>query len=195
MYFRIETHYPINRLTPNLAYSIWQTLIYEAPYATGNLRSAIKLSSNTDKRIKFVYDERQARYIDFLERGAGPVKKYRGFISNNSLNMATKDVMYWAQTRKVLHHGIPTVVVVSRKDSEATPIGYERKMLRDLGRSTTLPLSAKERSALSRSYASSGPLKNQKFGGQKPNISKSVSSPRDRFTYTNKELKNTKTKG
>ena len=95
------------RLDDDLANSIWQLLVYSAPYDTGNLRSAIKKqTTNKSKKIKFVYDESKAAYlILILEEGVGPVKKHKDFISVKSVMEGTKELMYFLQTGKVTFLG------------------------------------------------------------------------------------------
>lgn len=180
MHITIESDKPITRLTTDLSNSIWQVLVYSAPYDTGNLRSAIRKSADTNTRTLFIYDENQARYLDFLERGVGPVRKYKGFISQKSLNEATKEIVYWAKTGNTTFSGVPTVVLLGRNKKRSRdgvggkPIGYEKSMIKDV----ELYLTAKERSTLSRMYVK------QKFGelfdvkGQKVNVEVSPFSAR-----------------
>lgn len=146
-------------LDDGISNSIWNTLIENAPYDTGNLRSAIRLSVNQQYRLLYVYDENQARYLDFLERGVGPVKKYKGFISNLSLNNATAEMVMWLKGNEPTNASVPMVTLRGRvrsrpKDDEGygKAIGYEKKYIKRKG---TL-LTAKERSIMSRLYVKEG---------------------------------------
>lgn len=196
MRINIEIDQPIEGLTKELANSIWQTIIYETPYATGNARSAIRLNSNNKTRINFIYDDSIARYIDFLERGVGPVKKYKGFIANNSVASAMREIVYWAQSGgKTTFSGIP-IVVVRNKDDEGKPIlpiGYEKKRLNELKRDLGVSITASERAKLSSMYfAEIGGAKSQ---GKRPQIEKSQFSRNDRIKIVDNKIVNTRVKG
>lgn len=192
----IEVDKPIDGLTPALANSIWQTIIYETPYATGNARSAIRLNSNNKKRINFIYDDSIARYIDFLERGVGPVKKYKGFISNNSVIASMREIIYWAQSNgKTTYSGIPIVVMRTRDDKgkEILPIGYERTKLKEAKRDLGISITASERAKLSSNYfAEIGGMKDK---GKLPQTEKSVYQHRDRIKVVDNKIVNTRIKG
>ena len=60
--------------------------VLNAPYDTGNLRSAISLASNNSNNIRIQYSLLNANYIKFLEYGYGPVKKHIGFIRSKTLS-------------------------------------------------------------------------------------------------------------
>lgn len=153
MIITLDVERDVMGLDEEIANSIWQTLVYSAPYDTGNLRSAIRKSASNEKRILFVYDENQARYLDFLERGVGPIKKYKNFISGHSMNEATKEVVYWLKTGNITFGGVPTVVLKGRlkgkkSDGSGKPIGYEKQFMKN----KDLVLTAKERSSMSKLY-------------------------------------------
>lgn len=146
-------------LDDGISNSIWNTLIENAPYDTGNLRSAIRLSVNQQYRLLYVYDENQARYLDFLERGVGPVKQYKGFISNVSLNKSTVEMISWLKGNEPTNTSVPMVTLRGRtrkKPKEnigfGNTIGYEKKYVKKKG---TL-ITAKERSIMSKLYVKEG---------------------------------------
>lgn len=196
MFISIEVDKPIEGLNTALANSVWQTIIYETPYATGNARSAIRLNSNNKTRINFIYDDSIARYIDFLERGVGPVKKYKGFIANNSVNSTMREIVYWAQSGgKTTYNGVPVVVFRTKDDSgrNILPMGYEKKRINDLKRDTKIAITASERAKLSSMYFAE--IGGSKEKGKRPEIEKSVTQRSDRFKIVDNKIVNTRTKG
>jgi len=187
MEFKLEVDREIDGLNDDLANSIWQLLVYSAPYDTGNLRSAIKKQISTKNKIMFIYDLSQALYIDFLEQGVGFIKKYKGFIENKSVGETIKEVLYWAETDKNTFSGVPIVVLRGRLMKKAgrmfeggAPMGYEKNILVD----TKLPLTAKERNLLSQlNYKMfNGTPKIGQYKGQSVNIEKSPFMKSSRFT-------------
>lgn len=187
MEFKLEVDREIDGLNDDLANSIWQLLIYSAPYDTGNLRSAIKKQTSNKHKIMFIYDLSQALYIEFLEQGLGFIKKYKGFIENKSVGEAIQETIYWATTDKTTYGGVPTIVLRGRLTKKAgrtfeggAPIGYEKKILVD----TKTPLTAKERNLLSQlNYKMfNGTPKIGQYKGKSANIEKSPFIQNSRFT-------------
>jgi len=74
----------VRKLDFRLGYELWHIADMIAPFDTGNLRSAISLAKNTSSIIRLQYNLFTANYIHFLETGAGPVKKYKGFIEKDT---------------------------------------------------------------------------------------------------------------
>lgn len=187
MDFEIEVDREITELTPQLANSIWQYLVYAAPYDTGNLRTAIKRHTSNPKRITFIYDTAQAYYLDFLERGVGPVKKYKGFIEDKSVGWAVKEIIEWAKTGNTLFGGsVPSISLRGRTHIKGKPIpnggqpfGYEKQLLND----KTTPLTARERGQLSRLYFKiQRPYDNpRQFSGEKINATRGKGVQRSRI--------------
>ena len=185
MDFIIETDRDFVGLDDELANSIWQLLVYSAPYDTGNLRSAIKKSVSNARRILFIYDETTAVYLKFLEDGVGFVKKHKGFISVVSLGEATMEVMYYAKTGQTTFSGVPIVVLRGRLNKKAgrsygggKPMGYEKTMLID----KRTQLTAKERSLLSKLYASRDKGAKFSYSGQSVITEKSPFTSSSRFS-------------
>lgn len=185
MEFKAWTFREIDGLDDDLANSIWQLLVYSAPYDTGNLRSAIKKQTSNNKRIKYIYDTKQAVYLQFLEEGLGFVKKYKGFIEYTSVGEAIKEILYWAETGKTTFDGVPTVVLQGRLNKKAgrsfiggKPMGYEKRMLND----TKTSLTARERGKLSQlNYKMyNGIAKPNQFRGQSVNLESSVFTSKTR---------------
>lgn len=170
MYVVIEVDNPREELDSGIAHSIWNVLIENAPYDTGNLRSSIRLAKDSGKRLLYVYDENQARYLDFLERGVGPVKKYKGFISKTSLNWSTIELVSWLKGNKPTNTNVPVVVLRGRVRGKKTintgngkPIGYEKKYIKNKG----TQLTAKERSMMSKLYVKEGFGKLFRYTGER----------------------------
>lgn len=187
MEFVIDVDREIDGLTDDLANSIWQLLVYSAPYDTGNLRSAIKKQTSSKNKIMFIYDETQALYLDFLERGVGFVKKYKGFIENLSVGETVNEVLYWAQTGNNTYSGVPIVVLRGRLMNKAkrsftggSPMGYEKGILYD----TKTLLTAKERNLLSQlNYKMfNGTPDKKKWAGQSVITEQSPFMQKSRYT-------------
>jgi uncharacterized phage-like protein YoqJ len=122
------------------------------PYDTGNLRSSFKMPINTDKKLKYAFDDSIAYYVDYLEEGIGFVTKHKDFIKNNLMNIATQELIYFIKTGNT---GLLTTKpsVVLRKSIYSSPIGYERKILNALnmhGKNIT----AHDRKSLSKIWGS-----------------------------------------
>jgi len=88
----------VKNLDTSLGMWFWNMAVMISPYDTGNARRAITLTSNTSKRINIRYNLMQANYIKFLEEGVGPVKKYKGYISNRTRMAIVEELIFYLKT-------------------------------------------------------------------------------------------------
>jgi len=95
MDFYIETDEAITTLNNGLGYRLWNMAVALAPYDTGNLRRSIVMSANTDTHKRYVYNVMNALYLDYLERGVGPIKKYQGFIENLTVGSMIEELIHY----------------------------------------------------------------------------------------------------
>lgn len=150
--FYVTTDKDFNGFTSELGFWLWNAMMVGIPYDTGNLRSSFKMPMNTDKKMKYVFDDSIAYYVEYLEEGMGFVTKHKDFIKNNLMNIATQELIYFIKTGNT---GLLTTKpsVVLRKSIYSSPIGYERKILNALnmhGKNIT----AHDRKSLSKIWGS-----------------------------------------
>jgi hypothetical protein len=84
-------------LSVSLGRAAWNIAVMNAPEDTGNLKRSIMLVNNTSKEIVIRYNLLTANYAQFLEDGVGPVKKYKGFISQNTTADIVEEIIYFAK--------------------------------------------------------------------------------------------------
>jgi len=112
MDFHIETDQKITELSSGLGYWLWNLAVVLAPVDTGNLRRSIVMSANSPTHKRYVYNTMNAFYLDYLERGVGPIKKYQGFIENRTVGRMIEEVMHYCITGKTgLLTGKPMVTL------------------------------------------------------------------------------------
>lgn len=100
----------------DFAYLMLNIGVMLAPFDTGNLRSSITISRN-DKRAKQIrYNTMVANYTRFLEEGAGPVKKHKGFISVDTKLAIVEGVINLIKTGE--YPFMSTIPTVELKDTE-----------------------------------------------------------------------------
>ena len=137
-------------LTPSLNDSIWNIAVDNAPYRTGNLRAQIKRAEANGKRCRIFYNTQLAPYLEFLEAGQGRVKKYKGFIENDTVNGILGEVMQFITSGETTYTGIPTITL--RTDRARN---YERKMLKGVGLNPNMRINAFERATLGYFFSNS----------------------------------------
>lgn len=145
-------------LTEDLKNSLWTVAVVSAPYRTGNLRSSIKKISMSKNRVMYAYSEQQAYYTDFLEQGIGRNKKHIGFIENITVGSMVQEIADTARSGSTTFKGIP---MISFRTDKAR--NYERQMLRKMGISPDIRISAVERATFSMLRYAKGKRKNNRF--------------------------------
>ena len=165
--FYVTAHEDWDGLTSDFGYWLWNVLMKDIPYDTGNLRSSFLLKSNTKKKIRYSFDKTKAYYVDYLEEGVGPVTKYKGFIKNTMVGNAISELLYFIKTNETgILTNKPTVVL--KTSSHSNPFPYERRILKQEGMHLNY-LSADERRELSKiMYRSSTNDIRKSFGGRTP---------------------------
>jgi len=124
--------------------SLWNVAVSNAPYKTGNLRLNIKKSSSSTNKVTYIYDDLEAAYVDFLEKGIGRNKRHVGFIEFKTVFSMVSELKGFFMTGKVNFSGIPSVT--PRTDKLRN---YERKMAKSLGFDVDDRINAAERASLS----------------------------------------------
>ena len=115
----------------SLGYWFWNMAVMIAPYDTGATRASIMLKKNKPRRIKISYDTSKANWVQFLEEGQGPVKKYKDFIKKDTAEAITEQLVSWIITGKSPTYaiqGIKPFVVL--KKSKQQPFSRERAFLK-----------------------------------------------------------------
>lgn len=137
----------IKDLDTSLGMALWNIAVMNAPIDTGNLRRAISLASNNSKNIRIQYNLLTANYIHFLENAYGPVKKYKGFISNRTVGAFIQEIIYFIKFGMIssFELGLPPIVVIGKSKSI---FGQERKVMNRMGM-TQKNLSANQRKKIS----------------------------------------------
>lgn len=108
-------------------------------YDTGNARSAISLSKNTSRHIQINYNLLKANYIQFLEKGQGPVKKHKGIISVITVGSIAEQTIGWLLSGVSPTFTSPPVVALRTSqykpfNVKSTKTGLnERDMLKQAG--------------------------------------------------------------
>lgn len=127
VYITPEQFEAVKDLDTKLGYLLWQIADMIAPYDTGNLRSAISLARNTSTQIRLQYNLLTANYIEFLERGVGPVKKYRGFIEKDTVSAIIEAVVAYLSSGGKNLTALTLRPIVFKK--LGIPFGAEKKFL------------------------------------------------------------------
>ena len=130
MDFHIETDQEITKLSSGLGYWLWNLAVVLAPVDTGNLRRSIVMSANSDNHKRYVYNTMNAFYLDYLERGIGPIKKYQGFIEFRTVGRFVEEVIHYCVTGKTgLLTGKPMATL---QISSNGPMFHEKDILKNL---------------------------------------------------------------
>jgi len=162
-----EIYEQVKNLDSSLGMWFWNIAVMIAPYKTGNLRSAITLNSNTSKLINIRYNLTRANYIKFLELGVGPVKKYKGFIENQTrLAVLEQLIIYLETAKKPMFTSTPFVTL---KSSQSV-FPQEKAFLRQADMNVN-SITAKARSKISMiretQYRQTNKIALSSFRGQK----------------------------
>jgi hypothetical protein len=130
MDFNIETDQKITELSSGLGYWLWNLAVVLAPIDTGNLRRSIVMSANSANHKRYVYNTMNAFYLDYLERGIGPIKKYQGFIEYRTVGRMIEEVIHYCITAKTgLLTGKPMTTL---QVSSNGPMFHEKDILSKL---------------------------------------------------------------
>jgi hypothetical protein len=131
-------------LNNDIINSLWNVAVFNAPYKTGNLRSAIQ-KQLLKKGVRFNYNDSEAFYVDFLERGIGRNKKHVGFIEFGTVDAMLTELMFYINTGMVSNSAVPFVKY--KKDKARN---YERQMMRKLNMDLSKNITAEQRAEFSR---------------------------------------------
>ncbi len=151
----MATPYKFNKLKSQgfdmaLGYWFWNIAVMIAPMDTGNLRRAITLKSNRARKIRISYSTFIANYIQFLEEGQGPVKKYKDFIKKDTAESIAEQLVAWIITGKrplYARQGVKPMVKLSA--SKYSPFSRERMFLKQANMNSNV-LTAKTRMQISK---------------------------------------------
>ena len=114
-----------------LGYWFWNIAVLIAPIDTGNLRSAITLKANKERKIRISYNEFIANYVQFLEEGQGPVKKYQDFIKKDTTEVIAEQLVSWIITgRRPLYARQGVKPIVNLRNSKYKPFSMEKTLLK-----------------------------------------------------------------
>jgi len=133
-----------------LGYWFWNIAVLIAPYDTGNLRSAITLKRNKPKNIRISYSTFMANYILFLEKGWGPVRKYKDFIKKDTVETIAEQLVSWIITGrrpKYARQGLKPFIQLSASNHE--PFSRERAFLKQADMNASV-ISSKSRMKISK---------------------------------------------
>ena len=133
-----------------LGYWFWNIAILIAPIDTGNLRSAITLKANKERRIRISYNEFIANYVQFLEEGQGPVKKYQDFIKKDTTEVIAEQLVSWIITGKrplYAKQGVKPIVQLSA--SKYKPFSMEKTLLKQANMNASV-INARSRMEISK---------------------------------------------
>ncbi len=130
MDFHVDTDLQIEVLNSALGYWLWNLAVVLAPYDTGNLRRSITMSANSDTHKKYVYNTMNAMYLDYLERGIGPIKKHMCFIEHKTVGRFVEEIIDYFKVGKNISLGKPTVTLQISKQGA---MFYEKKILHRMG--------------------------------------------------------------
>lgn len=127
VYLTPEQFERVQNLDSRLGFQLWQIADMIAPYDTGNLRSAISLARNTTSQIRLQYNLFTANYIDFLEKGQGPVKKYKGFIEKDTVSAIIEATVAYLSSGGMSLPSLTLRPLIYK--TLGTPFGAEKKIL------------------------------------------------------------------
>lgn len=161
---RVET------LSSEFGYWIWNVIVLNAPIDTGNLRRSIFMVKNTGKEKRYSYNLLLANYIRFLEEGVGPVKKHKGFISNQTMTSVLMQTLKYLYSGSVPQGAITTIPKVTLTKSKK-PFKIEREMLFLMGKNNNV-ITPNQRRSISiireKNFLNSQNEKPKLSGGLKP---------------------------
>lgn len=130
MNFYVETERVIEGFDYDLGISLWNIAVGLAPYDTGNLARSITLNRNSDTVKSYYYNAFNAMYLHYLEMGQGPVKKYKGFIAQDTVVAFIEELIYWIKTGD-----IGTTAIIPRitlRKTKTSAQFYEKAIMRKM---------------------------------------------------------------
>ena len=144
-----EQYDNIKNLNSLLGMALFNIAVLNAPIDTGNLRRSITLASNTSKKINVRYNLSVANYAKFLELGVGPVKKYKGFISQKTTASMVEEIISFIKSGKISSwtYGVSPVVLLKRTSHI---FGQERKVIEKANIKARNTLTANQRKQISK---------------------------------------------
>lgn len=148
MAITVYTNLDIETFTMELGYSLHNIAIISAPMDTGNLRRAIGLTTNTDKRKVITYNAFDAYYLDYLEKGLGPVKKYKGFISEMTISYFLNELVDYFVSGEITNGSKATITLERSKHGA---MFSEKAFLKQMGYED-MNVTADDRRKLSQIY-------------------------------------------
>lgn len=160
MIFYVETELDIEILSYELGISLWNIAVSIAPYDTGNLRRSITLNRNSDTVKTYYYNAFNAMYLHYLEKGQGPVKKYKGFIENETVAAFIEEIIYYFKTNEISTTSI--IPKIALKKTRTSAQFYEKAIMKKMGvKGDTI--TADDRRKMSRiRYGTQGRLEKEK---------------------------------
>lgn len=169
MTFNITSDKNVTKFDKDLGYMLWNIAVSLAPYDTGNLRRAISMNINTDKKKKIVYNALNAYYLHYLEMGEGSIKKHTGFISERTVGAFIIELIDYFKngTKNIIFMGKPTAVL---RESRHGAMFAERKILKSLNFSTD-SLTGDDRRKISQiRFRGLAQSNQERAGGKQPNV-------------------------
>ena len=181
------TELDINEMNTALGYWLWNMAVIIAPYDTGNLRRAISMRANSTTQKSIIYSYFNALYIKYLEAGQGPVKKYKGFISETTVGAFIQEIMAYFMTGKT--GKLTSQPKINLKKTETSAMFYEKTLMKRLKVSGSM-LTADDRRYLSRfRFGTKGRLKDDRLatrGNQRVSIHREYKLNERIFRYDQK---------
>ena len=147
--FTVQSNYDFRGDLSRVSNSLWNVAVLNAPYWSGNLRSQIQRVNNESNNIVFKYNTNNAFYLHYLEQGIGPIKKHKGFIEHKTVMSMVQELIGFLSTEMYLWTNVSFFDIPTVTSSLATPMFYERNMMRKAGIDPKLgTLNAQERATL-----------------------------------------------
>jgi len=170
-----EIYEQVKEFDESLGMWFWNMAVMIAPYATGNLRRSITLTSNRPKKINIRYSLMRANYLKFLEEGIGPVKQHTQFIGTKTRLVIVEQLIIYLQTgRKPMFTRTPYVSLRNTKGVFPS----EKAFLRSANMGTQT-INANTRMKISQiretAYRKQNKLKMTSFSGKKVETNKTRS--------------------
>ena len=128
MDFNVITALNIDGLPLELGFVLWNRAIDCAPYDTGNLRRSILMTKNSSTKKQYVYNAMNALYLDYLEKGQGPIKKHKGYISEKTVGVFIAEIIYYLKTGRT--STVATIPQITLKTSKQGPMFYEKRIMK-----------------------------------------------------------------
>lgn len=131
MNFLVVTDIENLNMSSELGLLLWNRAVDCAPYDTGNLRRSIVMSKNMPTQKQYIYNAMNALYLDYLEKGEGPVKKHKGFISQKTMSAFITELIYYYKTGRPSSPA--TIPVIGLTKSKNGPMFHEKRIMKNFG--------------------------------------------------------------